>query len=189
MNILSLDAANKTGYAWFDGKRIGYGAWDLPAMAAKDFSRTATRLTVLHAKIVELHGRTPFDLIVYEASGFGASNNPHTAAMHDRMRGVIEYTADTLGVPHAAVGITTIKKWATGNGHAKKPQMIQACETFFKITLAQDQDNEADSLLLLEFAKQHAAKLLAGDSVTMTDRPKKKRRGGKRRSDPQGQMF
>jgi len=46
----------------------------------------------------------------------------------------------------------TLKKFATGNGHAKKEQMIEACHVRFGYTPADD--NEADALLLLQYQIQ-----------------------------------
>lgn len=44
----------------------------------------------------------------------------------------------------------TLKKFATGNGHAKKPQMMEACYKKFHYMPADD--NECDAIWLLEFS-------------------------------------
>ena len=51
----------------------------------------------------------------------------------------------------------TLKKFATGNGHAKKEQMIKACHVKFGYTPADD--NEADALLLLQYQIQKDEKV------------------------------
>ena len=46
-----------------------------------------------------------------------------------------------------------MKKFATGKGNADKGQMIEACQE--KLNIQTNDDNEADALWILEWAKEN----------------------------------
>jgi Holliday junction resolvasome RuvABC endonuclease subunit len=116
------------------------------------------------------------DLIAYEDAAFG-SPNPSTQAMHNELRGIIKLVAAEAG-GKATVGYTptAIKKFATGDGRAKKPAMIAAYARHYPQQQIID-DNHADALWLLRFA-EHRASEEQTHGVAIT---KKKRRAPMKR--------
>lgn len=79
----------------------------------------------------------------------------------------IQEFAAEIGAEHAAVHTGTLKKWATGNGRAGKADMIEAAKRWLwnesfvphrdlAAYLAEPMDdNEADALLLLAWAREN----------------------------------
>ena len=69
------------------------------------------------------------------------------------LQAILQTTCLTLAIEYKGVGVGTIKKHATGNGHAKKDAMIMAASLKFKGTNVID-DNHADALHLLDYAQK-----------------------------------
>lgn len=148
MRILALDPATRCGWAYTDGEQTVYGVWDLGISGSEHAGK---RLVRLRDRLLDLHERHGIDRIAYEAASFG-SHNPNTQAFHNELAGIIRMVAADLGVPAVPYPIGTIKKFATGSGVAKKPQMVRACKTILGIET--EDDNVADALFVLELAKQ-----------------------------------
>jgi Holliday junction resolvasome RuvABC endonuclease subunit len=160
MKTLALDPASVTGYAHSNGK---FGVWQLTRSSEPDGGRLVRLRNNIH-KCYEAWG---IDKIVFEDASFG-SNNRNTAASHNELRGIIKMVAAELKCATQAINPGSLKAWATGDNHAPKPKMIAAVERFLGIVV--EDDNAADALLLLEYARQGikpAAK-----------KPKSKRRRG-----------
>lgn len=145
MNILGLDPANRTGYAHSGGHR---GVWEITNKRDKHPGRRLERLRSLLFQIKRTHG---IDLIACEDASFG-SLNQNTAAMHNELRGVIKLFAAEIEVPVTLYKPTQVKKWLTGKGNAKKPEMIRWVAERFNITT--DDDNLADAVAILEMARE-----------------------------------
>ena len=64
------------------------------------------------------------------------------------LHGVVEMMCAELDRRHDSVTPGELKKWATGKGNAKKPEMIAAARA---LGCATDNDNVADAFLLLHF--------------------------------------
>ena len=116
------------------------------------------------------------DLIAYEDAGFAAKGQQRTAAFHSELRGAIKAVAAELNVPTLAVNPMTLKKFATGYGHAKKVQMIAACKTILGIDTRDD--NEADALWILTYARAYKPEWA----------PQKKRKRRSAKKEPQTRM-
>lgn len=66
------------------------------------------------------------------------------------LRGIVLEICDTLDIPEPeAVNPSTLKKWATGNGHADKAAMVRACEVLYHYSPADD--NAADACHLYHY--------------------------------------
>jgi Holliday junction resolvasome RuvABC endonuclease subunit len=144
MKILALDPANACGFAHSDGH---YGVWNLTTSGTEHAGRRLNRLADL---IRQAHSDWGFERIVYEDASFGGINQ-NTKAKHNQLAGIIWAVACYLNVPCEAYKPTTIKKFATGSGNAKKPQMIAALKT--RLGIETTNDNIADALWILELAK------------------------------------
>lgn len=139
MNILALDPASVTGWFHSNGR---YGVWIL----------TGSKLVQLREHLEDALQTLGIDKLTFEEAGFGAgARQRRTMQFHNELRGVIRLFAQEHRIPTVAYVPSTIKKFATGNGRAKKPQMIRAAETFFG--LKGITSDVADAKFILEMAK------------------------------------
>lgn len=87
------------------------------------------------------------DAVVYEtpfARGYHATRSLWGIA------GVIEACASAAGLPVTDVAVATIKKFAVGDGHASKRQMIEAAQ---RMGYKGSNEHEADAFCLLRYAE------------------------------------
>lgn len=146
-SILALDLGTKCGYAckprdgalihgtqvftprasWSAGQKWQrFRAW----LSTMIFER---QITVIAFEDVKRHG--PGQVLAAHAYG--------------GYRAMLEMVADQHRVELRPVGVGTIKKQWTGNGHAKKEEMIaQAKKRGFRV----EDDNDADALAILHWA-------------------------------------
>ena len=141
MKILGLDPAARCGVAHSDG--IG-GTWTLTDSKDKHPGRRLERFRRLLYKFKRELG---IDVIGYEDAAFG-SNNMHTAAMHNELKGIIKLVAAEWDIPCYAWKPNHLKKWLTGSGKATKQDMIEAVSSRFGIKT--DDDNIADAITVME---------------------------------------
>jgi Holliday junction resolvasome RuvABC endonuclease subunit len=150
--ILAIDPANRTGWAYRDGGNPPlHGSW---LIAKPGDGHPGDRLLRLRDGLVEFLGVYPAELVACEDAHFGARNH-ETAAMHSELRGVLKLVAREHGAAYVAYKPNTIKKFATGYGLAKKPQIVAACKRLLGIDPIDD--NVADALFILELARQRPA--------------------------------
>lgn len=144
MNILALDPAGNTGWAHSNGQ---FGTWPLSAGKASLEQQHAYLERYLE-RAIETMG---CEMLATENAGFG-SHNPEVQARHNERLGVIRLVAARRKIEMHAFNPGTIKLFATGNGKAKKPQMVAAVKRHFGITVTSD--DEADAICILELAKR-----------------------------------
>lgn len=139
MNILALDLATRTGFAHTDGTS---GVWVLPP------GKNGTRWKMFRNWLDTLLACNPTDLIVAEAS----LHQPGLAGrMANAMHTIIEMSCDTYGCDYKRVAASTLKKYATGNGRATKPEMYEAAKKR-GLTVNVESDDHVDALWLLHYA-------------------------------------
>lgn len=167
MRVLALDPADRCGVA-VQSDSVEHGphthaeVWQLVVTPEE---HRGARLQRLLKSIVAMHGVRPFDLIAYEDASIG-SHNPAVQAMHNQKAGIIHLAAYRLGVKAVCYNPSSIKKFATGNGNAEKPQMIAAAQS--QLGYQGADPDEADALWVLEMAKHHKG-------LPMVKAPKKKK--------------
>lgn len=144
MHILGLDPAAKCGWAHSSGNR---GVWEIVARGDKHPGRRLERLRRLLFGVKRSEG---IELIASEDAAFG-SNNLSVAALHNELRGVIKLCAAEWEIPVVMYKPNQIKKWLTGRGNAKKPDMIYFVGTMFGVHT--NDDNIADAVAVMEFAR------------------------------------
>lgn len=143
MNVLSLDIASTTGWA-FDTQL--YGTWDFKTK--KDESM-GMKLIRFKSKLNEVHKLNPIDIIIYERpAGRHANSIIHQA----KLIGVLEKFCEESGIEYKAYSAKEIKKFATGNGNASKEKMIEAAQSKYSYT--GNDDNEADAIHMRELFRQ-----------------------------------
>ncbi len=158
--ILGLDPAAQCGWAMSSGD---HGVWQL---TAKD-DHMGRRLERLRRHIYALHQEHHLTVMATENASIG-SNNVHTAGMHNELRGIIKLVAAELELPLVLVAPSTLKKWLTGHGGAKKEHMIDAIRIRFGIHVADH--NIADAIAVMEYAK---SVLTTSERMTQNDLFKK----------------
>lgn len=138
-NILALDPALHCGFAFSSGAS---GVWDISRLPHASMYKTLSAFS------------WPIDIIATEQASLG-SHHIRTQQFHARLLGVIECYAEGCGIPVVLVNPASLKAWATGNGRAKKDQMMAAAKTQFGKTFRDD--NECDAWWVLKYveAEQH----------------------------------
>ena len=140
--ILAIDYAKHTGWAVGSAEMMrvdAYGLWNLES-----------RVADLHANIQGACVKWNVVAIAYEDATFG-SHQAHVQSMHNELRGIVKLVAAERGLPSRGYNPMTIKKFATGNGRAKKPQMIRACRSLLGIDT--DSDDVADACFIYALAQ------------------------------------
>lgn len=156
------------------------GAGRLPAgggeltvhVVALDLGRTATGVAdskdpttpsvivaakglVMWARLWDIHKRvdhitTGADLVVVEGYAFAAADRAHMAG---ELGGIVRLNLWARGRPFVEMPPSSLKKFATGKGNAKKEQMLQAA--WQRLGYKGSDHNEADALFLLQAALVH----------------------------------
>jgi Holliday junction resolvasome RuvABC endonuclease subunit len=147
MNILALDLGTKTGFALLDEGQLESGTVVFDVKRGESAGMRYIRFNRWLATVaLHISGPPRVGLIVYEAAHQrGGAATEIAAGFTTRVQ---EFCA-ARGIEHASVHTATLKKWTTGNGHAKKPEMIAAVsERWKKVT----DDDEADAIALLYHA-------------------------------------
>jgi len=151
IRALALDMATKTGYAILENGAVRGGTFVVKRRKGrrnladehegKEYADFADWLTRIVAKVQP-------QVIFYELPAM--FKNPVTGYKPIAFRGFLLAEASRQGVPLQGYNISTVKKAATGNGHAKKPQMIAAAKRDFPHLDIVD-DNMADALHVLAY--------------------------------------
>lgn len=137
-NVLALDIATVTGYATADGG----GEWDFHDNMLRNGNRKFRHFyDTVYDFIVE-HNITR--IVVEDVTAGGAQGGYRTSVSLAFWHGILNLICDELEIPRpSSVNLSTIKKFATGNGKADKGQMIKACkDKWGRIPVS---DNEADA--------------------------------------------
>lgn len=145
MIILALDPACKCGYAYGALETLVTGTWDLNVR--KDESK-GMRLIRLRSKLNELREYGVGMMVFESARAAGGHMGP--LVVQAEFQGIIKAWAEDAGIAYRGYSSTEIKKFATGKGNAKKPEMINAAIHKFGREVADD--NEADALALWHLA-------------------------------------
>ena len=146
MNILALDQATKCGVAWETrGRPPAVTLWDLTKKTKESDGMKWLRF---EAKILEHVEKHKIEVIAYELpSGMHMGAKIHSA----KLIAIIERVCALKNLEYVEHSASAIKKFATGNGIAKKEMMIAAAKD--KLGYNGDDDNEADALWMLMCTK------------------------------------
>jgi Holliday junction resolvasome RuvABC endonuclease subunit len=158
--ILALDLSLiNTGWARYEDGMDHAGSIQCPSSGTE-----VNRMVFVADQVVNLQD-TPADWWLEQ--GFAMASHGASGGMVAELRGMLRY----LIHPQTFTEVTplTLKVFATGYGHAKKEQMIEAVESWgFKVpTLrpkgAKKNDGVADAIVLREFAMACRGKGRVGD--------------------------
>jgi crossover junction endodeoxyribonuclease RuvC len=145
VNVLALDLATKTGWALRENGRTESG---VETFDVKPHESKGMRFIHFNRWLHDIGARA--DLIIYEEpiNRGHATQAPQKISTGFSTR-IEEYCAER-GIECSGVYPSTLKKWTTGRGNAKKPEMLEAVERRFGRRV--DDDNEADAVALLHYA-------------------------------------
>lgn len=143
--ILALDLGTNTGFCCGTPEHHISGVWRLKIDRFSDWKQ---RLVRLRGHLNECHNAYAFEHVVVEEVRRHAGTD--AAHLYGALLGTVEvWCHDHNNIPHSAIPVGTIKKFATGKGNASKDAMISAvAERWGLIT---DDDNEADAFALFMY--------------------------------------
>lgn len=150
MRILALDLALRVGWAAWDGSSRTHGFKDISVRWREDQGRTFARFN----RWLRSHDPLP-EFVVYE-SAFGNMQNRAAAEIALGFSTRVKEWCAIKSIPLDSVNASRLKKWTTGDGRAKKPEMIAAVVRRFRVEnpiYDRLDDNEADAIAILEYAR------------------------------------
>ena len=132
MQILGLDLGSSTGWAFGTPETpFMAGTWQLAtdknlryAKKLRADRRLDIRASCLLDKLMAVHHKDKIDLLVWEDVQFGKSLAQ--VQLWSSFRGVCWAFAHTHGIQTDCLAVGKLKRFATGNGSALKPQMAAA---------------------------------------------------------------
>ena len=139
--MLALDIATHTGY--FSVHEAG--TWNFTESRRRNGNRMHGAFRTVLVSFIRAHG---IRRVVTE----DVSVNRYFYDMRrlSELRGILIEVCDSLGLPEPEfVNPAVLKKWATGNGHATKAQMVAACKERYGIIPVDD--NAADACHLFQY--------------------------------------
>ncbi len=146
MKIAAFDLGTKVGFAVSDGSTRYSGSQNLAAKKHENWAARFEKFVVLLDSIAK--NGVP-DRVVYEE--VRAHKGTDAAHIYGAFMAELHKWCNARNVPVTGVPVGTIKKFATGHGNASKMEVLMAVEKRYGV-LAQD-DNEADAVALLEYAR------------------------------------
>lgn len=150
MNILALDCGTNTGWASEVDGRIESGVQDFSLKRGESkgirFLRFNTWLKIM-LELVKPH------IVVYEMAHLRGG---HATEILVGMTTRIEEFCEGKNIEYSSVHSAMLKKFSTGSGKANKEDMMKAASLKFGRLI--DSDDEADALLILEWARQEFTK-------------------------------
>jgi Holliday junction resolvasome RuvABC endonuclease subunit len=136
--MLFIDPGTACGFAVGSPGAVCSGEWNLKRTRFDAWCMTPIKLK---RELEALYKSTKFEHVGYEQVRRHMSAD--AAHIYGALIAAIQEFCVEHGIPFESVGVGTLKKFWTGNGHAKKPDMIHAArERGFE----PDTDNEADAL-------------------------------------------
>ena len=166
--VLALDIATTTGYALrrADG-RVESGAIDF---GVRKTERSGLRWLKMRRWLQDFNATQSFDEVHFEdcviLSGAGQTQ---TARVYGGFVAIVEAFCESHQIPYHPIRIGTWKKHFTGNGAAKKDQIIAVCR---QIGYRPVDSNEADALGILHVATGNCPLLTNSPAPKKTTRLK-----------------
>lgn len=151
--VAFIDPATACGFAAGAPGAIVSGEWDLSRSRFDAWCMTAI---YLKRRLTELHKAIGFTHLGYEQVRRHMSTD--AAHLHGALVAAIQEWCVDNKITFESVGVGTLKKFWTGKGNAKKPDMMAEAR---KRGFEPDTDNEADAL-----AGWHWLQAQAGDGET-----------------------
>lgn len=145
-NIAAFDQATKCGVAFqIAGEDYSVDLWDLKI---KSKTSQGMKWIMFEARLKKFLKANDIKVLAYELPS-GRNINPiiHSS----KLIGVIEKTCVEMDIEYVELSASEIKKFATANGNAGKPLMIEAAQNLWGYK--GEDDNEADAIHILHLLK------------------------------------
>lgn len=134
----------ETGFCLLVGDNVLSGV-----IKTKPLPNRFTRYSTILEAILAITEKHKIDLIVIEGYAFQANGRMADLA---ELGGIIRYTLQHFGFKTIDVPPSTLKKFTTGHGHAKKDQMMKAVKERWGIDF--DNDNACDAYALAQYGRK-----------------------------------
>ena len=139
--VLALDIATHTGY--FSVHEAG--TWNFTESRRRNSTKMHGAFRTVLVSFIRAHG-------IRRVVAEDVSVNRHFYDMRrlSELRGILLEVCDSLELPEPEfVNPAVLKKWATGDGHATKAQMVAACKERYGVIPVDD--NAADACHLFHY--------------------------------------
>lgn len=146
MNILAIDPGGRCGWSSLVDNRIESGVQEFSLRRGESKGMRFLRFNTWFKGMLEL---IKPHIVVYEMAHMRGG---HATEVLLGMTTRIEEFCEEKNIEYSSVHSATLKKFATGSGKANKEAMIKAAMSAFG--KAVEDDNEADSLMLLKYARE-----------------------------------
>lgn len=146
MNLMAIDQATKCGIAWqLVGSDYNCELWDL---SIKSKESQGMKWIRFESRLKDFLVKNKINVIAYELPS-GRNINPiiHSS----KLICIIEKLSTELGVEYIEFSSKEVKKFATNNGNAGKPLMIEFADKLWGYKGSDD--NEADAIHILHLLK------------------------------------
>lgn len=159
--IIAIDPGNKAGftYGWSDGTPTTEMVDFTPKKASKtrDAEPEHVRYGNLFNRLHSIYEPAAFDLdeivvICEDAAGF--TKGKAAVQVSNQYRGVVKAFAHTINARFVNIQPNDLQRYATGKGRAEKTEMMEVARV--RHGYQGKDDNEADSIILFHFAKEHS---------------------------------
>lgn len=140
-NILAIDPAEKTGFAFFNQKDVNYGLQSFKLKRDENFGSKLIRFKTFIEKMIE---ENEINFISFERP---SGHMPAAIMSHAKFVAVMELICTEREIPYCGFSASEIKKSATGKGNANKIDMIAYAKKDF--AYKGKDDNEADAIHIL----------------------------------------
>ena len=144
--ILALDCATKTGWClWDKGKIVESGTEDFSKKRGESNGMLFLNFRIWLTKMLLRN----VALVIYEQAHHRGGAATEICV---NLTGRVQEMCDELKIEYTTVHSNTLKKWATGFGHADKGEMM--VRAGIELGRRPVDDNEADAVILAAYASE-----------------------------------